>query len=87
MAYLGNNNLLKAEEDLQKAHTLAGNGKIKIPVAWISFVKMYNNLFFEQIKNIKQQLALVKSKLKSYEQDQKKMYINMFFQINCTLIN
>ena len=34
MAYLGNNNLLKAEEDLQKALSLAGNGK-KIPVPTI----------------------------------------------------
>lgn len=29
MAYSGNNNLLKAEEDLQKAYLLAGNGKQK----------------------------------------------------------
>lgn len=29
MAYHGNNDLLKAEEDLQKAHSLVGNGKSK----------------------------------------------------------
>ena len=72
MAYLGNNNLLKAEEDLQKAQLLAGNGKKRLVL-----IIVYN-LFFQLDQNIKQQLALVKSKLKSYEQEQKKMYTNMF---------
>ena len=72
MAYLGNNNLLKAEEDLQKAQLLAGNGKKRLVLTIVY------NLFFQLDQNIKQQLALVKSKLKSYEQEQKKMYTNMF---------
>ena len=32
LAHYGNNDLLKAEEDLQKAHSLAGNGKQYPPV-------------------------------------------------------
>lgn len=64
---------MKAEEDLQKAHSLAGNGKQShlYQLRTIDFL-------FSLDKNIKQQLDLVKSRLKIYEQEEKKIYTNMF---------
>ncbi|XP_065920594.1 tetratricopeptide repeat protein 9C-like isoform X2 [Dysidea avara] len=55
MAYYETNSLLKAEEDLEKAKTLAPKDQ-----------------------NIVKQLDLVKSKLKTYEDQEKKIYTNMF---------
>ena len=42
MGYLGNNNLLKAEADLQEAQSLAGNGK-KRPILTIVYNFLFNN--------------------------------------------
>ena len=82
MAYLGNDNLLKAEEDLQKAHTLAGNGKIKIPESLVICKTTFS------INRSKYQAAVSTGQIKAKElrTGSKENVHQYVFQINCTLI-